>query len=140
MTKENISLTIEMISMTKEMVLMTIKKFSTTMETISMTVKMIFMTLETVSMTKEIISIPKEMFYMVKETSSLVMEMRPMYQERGIMPLTEVAMVGMPRCGVPVRMDGTNVTNPLFIPSPDATLGDGDSAARCPYLRLPSST
>jgi hypothetical protein len=40
----------------------------------------------------------------------------------------------MPRCGVPVRKDGTNVNKPAFIPSPDATLGDGDSAALCPYL------
>jgi hypothetical protein len=40
----------------------------------------------------------------------------------------------MPRCGVPVRQDGTNVIKRPLFPSPDALLGDGDSAARYPYL------
>ena len=45
----------------------------------------------------------------------------------------------MPRCGVPARSKaegGTGVVKLTFrhlIPSPDAALGDGDSAARCPY-------
>jgi hypothetical protein len=39
--------------------------------------------------------------------------------------LTVDAKVGMPRCGVPVRKDGTNVNKAAFIPSRDATLGDG---------------
>jgi hypothetical protein len=48
------------------------------------------------------------------------------------MPLTEGELVGMPRCGVPVQQDGTNVVKGVG-KSPDAMLGDGNSAARCPY-------
>ena len=40
----------------------------------------------------------------------------------------------MPRCGVPVLQDGDERGKLSVIPSPDAALGDGDSAARCPYL------
>jgi hypothetical protein len=36
-------------------------------------------------------------------------------------------------CGVPARQGGTDVER-LAFPSPDAALGDGDSAARCSYL------
>jgi hypothetical protein len=39
-------------------------------------------------------------------------------------------VVGTPRCGVPVRQDGTNVVKAPFFRSPDAALGDGDSAGR----------
>ena len=43
-----------------------------------------------------------------------------------------MGLVGTPRCGVPARQGGTDVAT-LAFPSPDAALGDGDSAARCPY-------
>jgi hypothetical protein len=39
-------------------------------------------------------------------------------------------MVGMARCAVPVRQDGTNAVNAPFFPSPGAAPGDGDSGAR----------
>jgi len=50
------------------------------------------------------------------------------------MPTFFMVMVGMPRCGVPVRQDGMNVVKRPYFPSPDAALGDGHIAARCPYL------
>ncbi len=45
-------------------------------------------------------------------------------------------MVGTPRWGAPVRQDGRRVVKALYCPSPDAALGDADSAARCPYYPL----
>src|ERR1017187_8642712 len=54
------------------------------------------------------------------------------------MPSPDHWPVGTPRRGVPVHseaQDGTSVAiapRPC-VPSPDAALGDGDSAARCPY-------
>jgi hypothetical protein len=46
------------------------------------------------------------------------------------MYLTGVELAGMPRGGVSVRQDETSVS---VFPSPNATLGDGDGAARRPY-------
>jgi hypothetical protein len=51
-------------------------------------------------------------------------------------------LVGTSRCDVPARSEaqgGTNVVGRTIvclrsIPSPDAALGDGDGAARHPYL------
>jgi hypothetical protein len=53
-------------------------------------------------------------------------------------------MVGTPRCGVPARQGGTKgFEHPRFcavpLPSPDASLGDADGAARCPYLKKSAS-
>ena len=52
----------------------------------------------------------------------------------GIMSLTNFSGGRDGALGVPVRQDGTNVVKAPLFPSPDAALGDGNSAARCPYL------
>ena len=46
-----------------------------------------------------------------------------------------MVMVRTPRCGVPVRQDGTDVKpRGIIVGSfPSPALGDGDSAARYPY-------
>src|SRR5487761_2204325 len=59
-------------------------------------------------------------------------------------------LVGTARCAVPARQRSEGGTShedhplckawasPRSLPSPDAALGDGDSAARCPYPPLPA--